>query len=72
RRIDLPTYAFQREHYWPKAPVSAPAAGSAAAQSTVDSRFWEVVEREDLDALTATLGLDGDQPLSSALPAISA
>ncbi|MFB7666047.1 type I polyketide synthase [Kitasatospora sp. NPDC056138] len=71
RRIDLPTYAFQRQHYWPKAPLSTPAAGSATPDA-VDSRFWEVVEREDLEALTATLGLDGDQPLSTALPALSA
>nr|WP_152648743.1 type I polyketide synthase [Streptacidiphilus anmyonensis] len=69
RRIDLPTYPFQQRRYWPE-PAEDTADTSPAA--AVDEAFWAAVEREDLDALTATLGLDGDQPLSSALPAMSA
>ncbi len=69
RRIDLPTYPFQQRRYWPESAEGATEASRAAA---VDERFWAAVEREDLEALTATLGLDGDQPLSSALPAMSA
>ncbi|MFI9275857.1 type I polyketide synthase [Kitasatospora sp. NPDC052896] len=66
-RADLPTYPFQRERYWPTPAAASPATGPDA----VDARFWETVEREDLEALTTTLGLDGDQPLSSVLPALS-
>ncbi|MFB6594602.1 type I polyketide synthase, partial [Streptomyces diastaticus] len=67
RRTELPTYAFQRELYWPE-----PAAGShpATAQDPVDAAFWAAVEREDLDSLSATLELD-DTVLSSVLPALS-
>ncbi|MCX2928496.1 type I polyketide synthase, partial [Streptomyces sp. NEAU-W12] len=67
QRVELPTYAFQREHYWPE-PAAAP--GSGAGQDPVDAAFWAAVEREDLQALSATLDLD-DTVLSDVLPALS-
>ncbi|MEU3188901.1 KR domain-containing protein, partial [Streptomyces sp. NPDC006923] len=69
RRVDLPTYAFQYQRYWPEA---APAAlpGVVEADAT-DARFWEAVEREDLESLTAELNIAGDQPVSELLPALA-
>ncbi|MFF9206666.1 type I polyketide synthase [Streptomyces sp. NPDC014986] len=67
RRTELPTYAFQREHYWPE-PAVAPGAGTG--QDPADAAFWAAVEREDLQALSATLDLD-DTVLSDVLPALS-
>ncbi|WP_346140055.1 type I polyketide synthase [Streptomyces virens] len=67
RRTELPTYAFQREHYWPE-PAVAPGAG--AAQDPADAAFWAAVESEDLETLSATLDLD-DAVLSDVLPALS-
>ncbi|MER5896823.1 type I polyketide synthase, partial [Streptomyces sp. NPDC001876] len=57
RAVELPTYAFQRERYWPKDVTHA------VGGQTADAAFWDAVEREDLEELAG---------LESALPALSA
>ncbi|WP_415954483.1 KR domain-containing protein, partial [Streptomyces sp. KLOTTS4A1] len=82
QRVDLPTYVFQHQHYWPKAPVAGahPGAYPGTAEagqgqgqgSGPDEAFWEAVEREDLVALAeGGLDLSADTPLAEALPALS-
>ncbi|MFG2994798.1 type I polyketide synthase [Streptomyces sp. NPDC048257] len=72
-RIELPTYAFQRELYWPRDPFTDLAESADGRElSATDAKFWEVVDSEDLAALADTLGVGGDEPLSSVLPALSA
>ncbi len=72
-KVELPTYAFQRERFWPEVSASGGGrnSGSTAADS-VDARFWEAVEREDLEALAEALDVDRDAPLSTVMPALSA
>ncbi|WP_307791424.1 type I polyketide synthase, partial [Streptomyces actuosus] len=76
RRVDLPTYAFQRMRFWPELrddlTETAGAGAGADASDEAESRFWRTVQEEDLDALTATLDIGGDTPLSEVLPALSA
>ncbi|WP_199812907.1 type I polyketide synthase [Streptomyces sp. NRRL S-1868] len=68
RRVELPTYPFQREWFWPEAAVTG--AGEDEQQGLVDAEFWSAVERGDLAELSAGLGLD-DAALASLVPALS-
>ncbi|CDR03037.1 Beta-ketoacyl synthase [Streptomyces iranensis] len=57
RKVELPTYAFQRQRYWLE--DRAESSGGSGAVDSVDARFWDAVEREDLEALAEALDVDG-------------
>ncbi|WP_344599090.1 SDR family NAD(P)-dependent oxidoreductase, partial [Streptomyces violaceusniger] len=69
RRVDLPTYPFQRERFW--AEPTTPAVVRDANATTADGDFWAAVEREDVASLATTLQVDGAS-LGDLLPALSA
>ncbi|MEU6236336.1 beta-ketoacyl synthase N-terminal-like domain-containing protein, partial [Kitasatospora sp. NPDC047058] len=76
-RVELPTYAFQREHYWPQPPAVRPGSGPvpAGAASPGEQRFWAALEDKDMAALAEVLGLDeplrDDMPLGTVLAQLS-
>ncbi|MFG2638836.1 type I polyketide synthase, partial [Streptomyces sp. NPDC048362] len=49
--VDLPTYAFQNRPFWLEPTAAAVSADPA------DAAFWEAVDREDAEAVAATLGM---------------
>jgi acyl transferase domain-containing protein/acyl carrier protein len=72
RRVELPTYPFQRRRYWLE-PVVRPAGAVAGrgAVDLVDDGFWSSVENQDLDALAEDLGVADVRSLAEIVPALS-
>nr|WP_062342606.1 type I polyketide synthase [Herbidospora sakaeratensis] len=68
RPVDLPTYAFQHEYYWPR---PLPETTGTGAATEAEARFWAAVEHGDLAGLTGALDVDGERPFSEVLPALA-
>uniref|UniRef100_UPI0003674FD5 type I polyketide synthase n=1 Tax=unclassified Streptomyces TaxID=2593676 RepID=UPI0003674FD5 len=66
--VDLPTYAFQRQPYWPE--FSTEDSAGTAEGTAADREFWAAVERADTDALAGTLDAEA-AVIGPLLPALA-
>ncbi|WP_159402004.1 type I polyketide synthase, partial [Streptomyces hygroscopicus] len=69
RRVDLPTYAFQRQRYWLDTHAS-PDETEPLRADEAETRFWDAVERADATELALTLDADGEL-VGELLPALA-
>ncbi|WP_206791055.1 type I polyketide synthase [Amycolatopsis sp. MtRt-6] len=65
--VDLPTYAFDRRHFWLQEAERAEAAEGA------DGEFWTAIEQSDVDSLAELLDLVPEQrgALSTVVPVLA-
>ncbi|MFK4067218.1 type I polyketide synthase [Streptomyces sp. NPDC029674] len=71
RRCELPTYAFQRRHYWLEPRVRSEADGGT---DPVGQGFWDAVTGQDPDALATHLRIEDDDvraAMTTVTPALS-
>ncbi|MFE2700050.1 type I polyketide synthase, partial [Streptomyces mirabilis] len=73
--VELPTYAFRHERYWPEGklilPLGDAAEGEQRGGAEFEARFWAAVEEGDLSRLAESLAGGDDRPIGEVLPVLA-
>ncbi|HEY2265812.1 MAG TPA: SDR family NAD(P)-dependent oxidoreductase, partial [Streptosporangiaceae bacterium] len=73
--VDLPTYAFQHERFWPQPPdpmlATLAVVGGDGAGSAAEALFWAAVEGGDAQRLAELVAVDGQRPFHEVLPVLA-
>ncbi|MFJ2581034.1 type I polyketide synthase [Kitasatospora aureofaciens] len=69
--VELPTYAFRHQRYWPEGVQTPPNAGGDRTSTAAEARFWAAVDGGDLTQLADTLAIEDQRQLSEVLPALA-
>ncbi|WP_406293823.1 SDR family NAD(P)-dependent oxidoreductase [Embleya sp. NBC_00888] len=70
--VDLPTYPFHRRRYWLDAADGTAGANGVPAADPVETRFWNLVDEEEPQALADLVDAPDEQPWHAVLPALRA
>ena len=68
QQVELPTYAFLHQRYWPRQVVTA---GRDRTETAAEARFWAAVESGDVQALSDALAVE-ERQVEHVLPALAA
>ncbi|GAB3823439.1 hypothetical protein GCM10027610_000360 [Dactylosporangium cerinum] len=70
-QTELPTYAFERDRYWPE--IAPPRTGAVPGDTgATESLFWLAVEDGDAGRVARTIGVEEPDAVERVLPALSA
>ncbi|MFI0982693.1 SDR family NAD(P)-dependent oxidoreductase [Streptomyces sp. NPDC021093] len=66
--VGLPTYAFQRKHYWPDQKTSTTSKNTPPQRSQAEDALWQAVGSGETDKVCALLGVSDASAVTALLP----
>ena len=71
QQVDLPTYAFRHQRYWPQPSRARGTEADGSVGSAAEAGFWAAVEGGDVQRLAAALDIDERARFDQVLPVLA-
>ena len=71
QQVDLPTYAFRHQRYWPQPSRTRGTEADGSVGSAAEAGFWAAVEGGDVQRLAAALDIDERARFDQVLPVLA-